>query len=349
MTKRTRAAAAAAAKKDDEAEKSEQEVEDVRDGKTEKKMKKQKPASKPSKSQKENDENPEVKKEQKPASKEVKSQEDHDGDRDDDENLTTFQLDFKKDKHIYCETRQCFSTKSSPSLIFTHGAGGGLESSAMRTFATGFSRCGRITSFRGNMNLTSRVGMFRTVISHHQEEHKESALVLGGRSMGARAAVLTALELISEGIEVQALVLVSYPLTATKNGKQEREFERREKILLDLPDSVDVLFVSGTRDVMCELEALAELRQEMKAESWMVEAKDADHGMTLVPKAGTQEFGELMGEVAARWLEERDKEKRFCEVYWNVEEETACQGSWCESRAAVGEASQPAEKKRKKD
>lgn len=265
-----------------------------------------------------------------------------------DENLTTFQLPFKKDKQIHCETRECPSPSSSAPLIFTHGAGGGLESAAMRSFAAGFSRCGRITSFQGNMNLTSRVGMFRTVASHHQEEQKGSTLILGGRSMGARAAVLAALELISEGVEVQALVLVSYPLTASKNGKQEREFERREKILLDLPEDVDVLFVGGTRDVQCDLEALAEIRREMKGKSWIVQVNGADHGMNLSPKVGTQAVGELVGEVAARWLGDRDQERRLCEVSWDAEGEKAVQGEWREDNIAVGEKTQQANGKKRK-
>lgn len=197
------------------------------------------------------------------------------------------------------------------------------------------------------MNLTSRVGMFRTLVSHHQEEQKESALVLGGRSMGARAAVLTTLELISEGVEIQALVLVSYPLTASKNGKQEREFERREKILLDLPEKVDVLFVSGTRDVQCELETLRQVRKDMKAGSWIVEVRDADHGMGVVPKAGTENVGKLMGEAAAKWLLERDDGKRACEVYWDAEERKACQREWRKHSSSVEEESSVSAKKRK--
>lgn len=272
--------------------------------------------------------------------------EDGEGDEAEDADLIAFQLPFKKDKQIPCETRSCPSLDTSPSMIFTHGAGGGLESSAMRSFAAGFARCGRITSFQGNMNLTSRVNMFRVVADHHSEKHRHDSLILGGRSMGARAAVLTALELISESVEVHALILVSYPLTASKNGKQEREFERREKILLDLPESVDVLFVSGTRDVQCNLEALKNVREEMKAKSWMVEAKGADHGMEIVPKVGTNEMGELMGEVAANWLKKRDEGKRLCEICWDDEEGKACQEEW-QSGDAATDAQQPGHKKRK--
>lgn len=271
-----------------------------------------------------------------------------DEEADQDANLTAFQLPFKKDKQIHCEKRE--STSANPrSLIFTHGAGGGLESAAMRSFGTGFSRHGCVTSFQGNMNLTSRVGMFRTVATHHQEEYENDALVLGGRSMGARAAVLCALELISEGIEVEALILVSYPLTASKNGKQEREYERREKILLDLPDSVNVLFICGTKDAQCDLEALKEVRGDMKARSWMVEARDADHGMNVVPKAGTQACGELMGEVAAKWLERRDQGKLLSEIYWDREKEEACHGNWRPGPDVKEGEHSTAEKRRKKE
>ncbi|CZT18390.1 uncharacterized protein RCC_04234 [Ramularia collo-cygni] len=278
--------------------------------------------------------------------REQENDEENTSQRDENANIKTFTIPFKKDKTISCETRE-YSPSTSQSLIFTHGAGGGLESAAMRSFAAGFSRHGRITSFQGNMNLSSRVGMFQTVVSHHQEKHENDPLVLGGRSMGARAAVLAALELISEGVEVQALVLVSYPLTASKNGKQEREFERREKILLDLPESLHVLFVCGTKDVQCDLEALEEVRNEMRANSWMVEVRDADHGMGVVLKAGTRAVGEMTGEVAARWLAERDREKRVCEIHWDKEEEKACQESWRNCVVDKGDKADVNEKKMK--
>ncbi|KAE8448611.1 hypothetical protein EG329_009036 [Mollisiaceae sp. DMI_Dod_QoI] len=79
-------------------------------------------------------------------------------------------------------------------------------------------------------------------------------MALGGRSMGARAAVMAAKERREE--EVRCLVLVSYPLH-TGNG------DVRDEILLEVEEGVKVLFVVGDRDAMCDLE-------RMKARSWRV-------------------------------------------------------------------------------
>jgi predicted alpha/beta-hydrolase family hydrolase len=124
--------------------------------------------------------------------------------------------------------------------------------------------------------------------------------LLGGRSMGARAAVLAASEYIAEhndskdGLSVQ-LVLISYPLQGPKQGL-------RDQILLDLPKSVGVLFVIGDRDAMCPLDLLNETRSKMTATSQLVIVRGADHGMNVKPASATKGVGEETGRVAARWV-----------------------------------------------
>ena len=58
-------------------------------------------------------------------------------------------------------------------------------------FADGFSQKGSpVICFQGTMNLVSRVKGFHAVIKHEKAENA----ALGGRSMGARAAVVTMTE-----------------------------------------------------------------------------------------------------------------------------------------------------------
>ena len=83
--------------------------------------------------------------------------------------------------------------------------------------------------------------------------------------MGARAAVMAATT------ETTHLVLVSYPLHTDK--------EVRDQILLDLPESVKAIFVSGDHDNMCDLDRLEAVRSNMKRRTWRVVVQDADHGM----------------------------------------------------------------------
>lgn len=133
----------------------------------------------------------------------------------------------------------------------------------------------------------------------------QGGIILGGRSMGARAAVLTAtsiLEASSPATKIhldKRLVLVSYPLINTKGDK-------RDQILLDLPSDFSVLFIIGTRDTMCPLDELEVVRNAMKAKSWLVRVEDANHGMETKPKKMMKEVVEETGRAAGEWLAEEN-------------------------------------------
>ena len=189
-----------------------------------------------------------------------------------------------------------------PALIFTHGAGGGLDSDALCLFSAGFATVSPILCFQGNMNLKSRVKMFQTVTAE-----QPSPVSLGGRSMGARAAVMAATK------ETACLVLVSYPL--------HTDGEVRDQILLDIRPDLDVLFVSGDRDSMCEISRLQQVRERMRCKTWLVVVRDADHGMALKPKSATKQIMTLSGQIAAEWLTHRHEDQTECEILWDAEEE----------------------------
>jgi len=206
-----------------------------------------------------------------------------------------------KSFEVVYETRaiSCLQYGDPPvGLVFTHGAGGTLSSDAMVNFASGFAIHSSILCFKGNMNLNSRVKMFNAILED-QQSHGCSAL--GGRSMGARAAVMAATE------STKFLILVSYPLRSDKG-------ELRDKILLDIPAEINVLFISGDGDGMCELGELNGVRQKMKCSTWLVRVRRADHGMNVKPPKGTKIVGEETGRVAAEWLKERDAARTECEI-----------------------------------
>lgn len=220
---------------------------------------------------------------------------------------------------------QCIrsSSSNSPSLIFTHGAGGTLTSDGIVNFADGFSAVSAIACFRGSMNLGSRVKSFKTV-AHHLDFHAS----FGGRSMGARAAVMAAATASNSDEEedvplTRNLVLVSYPLQGPK--------ETRDQILLDIAPETKVLFISGEKDSMCDLAVLDDVREKMKCRSWMVTVKKADHGMNVVPKAGTVPVGRMTGRIAAEWLRDGEsfgEEEAEGVIWWNAEREEAEWSGW---------------------
>ncbi|KAH7074645.1 Alpha/Beta hydrolase protein [Paraphoma chrysanthemicola] len=192
------------------------------------------------------------------------------------------------------------SQTSAITLIITHGAGGTLSAPAVVNFCTGFAAYLPVLAFQGSMNLGSRVKGFHACVQHlsdkGQNKHDSGRLVLGGRSMGARAAVLAASEVLESSAEDTRvdIILVSYPLQGPKDV--------RDQILLDLPASVNVLFVIGERDNMCPLDLLDGVRGKMKAKSQLVIVRGADHGMHTKPAGVERERGEESGRIAAEWV-----------------------------------------------
>lgn len=228
--------------------------------------------------------------------------------------FTSFEIE-QSLKAIPCIRSHDAST--TPALIFTHGAGGGVSAPAVMNFAHGFAAISPIVCFQGVMNLPSRMKMFHAVVADQFGGVKEVAL--GGRSMGSRAAVLAAQG--SDMIKVHALVLVSYPL---KGGKGDV----RDQILLDLNDDVDVLFISGDNDSMCDLAELTAVRQRMKAKTWMVTVESADHGMNLRPKRATEQIVKMTGRIAADWLIQRDETKTEYLLAWDDGVGGPADGDW---------------------
>ncbi|KAK6430176.1 hypothetical protein LTR95_013671 [Oleoguttula sp. CCFEE 5521] len=203
---------------------------------------------------------------------------------------------------------------TTPTLLFTHGAGGGITTPATQDFAKGFAITSPILLYEGTMNLPNRVKACQAVI-----DQVEWSAALGGRSMGARAACIAAAE--NDGTE--AVVLVSYPLVGGKEGT-----DVRDQILLDLPGRVKVLFAIGEKDGMCPLEQLDEVRGRMKAPSWLVVIEGADHGMSVTPKKASEPMRRCTGAMAAMWLRVRDEEKRRRTIRWDAEASVAEMSDW---------------------
>jgi hypothetical protein len=218
-----------------------------------------------------------------------------------------------KDKQIYCERRG--EPDSKADLIFTHGAGGGLSNPATALFADGFAEVSPVVVFQGTMNLKSRVSSFEAVV----EQEDTTSIALGGRSMGARAAVVCSQQMPER---VKALVLASYPLVGAQKG------DVRDQILLDLPNDVDILFISGSNDSMCDMKQLKAVVKKMKASCWIAEVKGADHGMSLKSKAAVEPVRKYTGSLAAQWLKSRDEKARYCSISWDTDAKEVTSSGW---------------------
>jgi predicted alpha/beta-hydrolase family hydrolase len=122
-------------------------------------------------------------------------------------------------------------------------------------------------------------------------ERASAKLIIGGRSMGGRAASMLA----AEGFDCDGLLLLAYPLHPA--GEPEK---LRDAHLAQI--RVPVLCFNGTRDELCRRDlmerALAGLPWQMH---WL---EGADHSFHVLKSSGTTD-GAVLDEVAAvsrAWL-----------------------------------------------
>jgi uncharacterized protein len=113
-------------------------------------------------------------------------------------------------------------------------------------------------------------------------------IFLIGKSMGGRIGCHVALE-----ERVAGLVCLGYPLKSGSTGAL------RDQVLLAL--ETPVLFVQGTRDPLCPLDLLAEVRTRMKAPSTLLIVEGGDHSLT-VSAAARKARGETQADSDARVL-----------------------------------------------
>jgi hypothetical protein len=192
-----------------------------------------------------------------------------------------------------------------------------------------------MVAFQGIMNLGARVKGFDAVSEDAKASGAKTVPCFGGRSMGARAAVVAATAQFDAAIGitgVPSLVLASYPLVSEKG-------DLRDRILLELPAEMSVLFISGDRDSMCDLRKLSEVRVKMKAKSWMAVVKGADHGMNVAGgKKATETVGVETGKVAAKWLIGEKGEAGECEIWWDGKNREVRRSEWREDTVMKVEA-----------
>jgi predicted alpha/beta-hydrolase family hydrolase len=73
----------------------------------------------------------------------------------------------------------------------------------------------------------------------------------------------------------------------------------RDKVLREL--QTPIVFVQGTRDPLCPLDLLEEIRSQMKAPNFLRLIKDEDHSLRLT-KRGLQAAGKTQNDVDQRIL-----------------------------------------------
>jgi predicted alpha/beta-hydrolase family hydrolase len=119
---------------------------------------------------------------------------------------------------------------------------------------------------------------------------RDRPAILIGKSMGGRIGCHVSLE-----EKVEAVVCFGYPLCA--GGEQSK---LRDKVLRAM--TTPILFVQGTRDLLCPLDLLEPVRAEMKAPSFLHVVEGGDHSLQVL-KRQLAAAGETQEEVDRRILE----------------------------------------------
>ena len=178
----------------------------------------------------------------------------------------------------------------SIAFLLAPGAGAPSSHPRMRTFARLIGSLGRVAPLDYPYMIEGRkrpdplpklIAAHRAALAALRQGH-DGPIVLAGKSMGGRVGCHVAL------VEpVAAVISFGYPLCAAGDRSK-----LRDQVLLDLRTSA--MFVQGTRDPLCPLELLEDVRKRMRAPSTLHVVDGADHSLlvaktTLKAEGSTQE------------------------------------------------------------
>jgi predicted alpha/beta-hydrolase family hydrolase len=124
------------------------------------------------------------------------------------------------------------------------------------------------------------------VVAHARREVDAATLILGGRSMGGRAASMLAADL----FPCDGLFLLAYPLHPAGQPEKVRDAH--------LPNiGVPVLCLNGTRDALCRRELMVQVLDRLAGEWTMHWLEGADHSFRVLKSSGRTD-GDVLREIA---------------------------------------------------
>jgi predicted alpha/beta-hydrolase family hydrolase len=124
-------------------------------------------------------------------------------------------------------------------------------------------------------------------VAEHARQHLEpKALILGGRSMGGRAASMLA----ADGFPCDGLLLLAYPLHPAGQPDKLRD-EHLAKI------KVPVLCLNGTRDPLCDRDLMDKVVARLTDRWTMHWLEGADHSFHVLKSSGRTD-ADVLNEIA---------------------------------------------------
>jgi len=190
-------------------------------------------------------------------------------------------------------------TAAGYSFLLAPGAGAPSSHPRMQDFARLLAPLGPVTAFDYPYQIAGRKrpDPLPKLIEAHRAafgglgRQNGKRVVLAGKSMGGRVGCHLAPE-----EPVAGLICFGYPLC----GAGDRT-KLRDAVLIAL--KTPVMFVQGTRDALCPLDLLADVRKKMTTPSSLHVVDGGDHSL-VVSKT----------ELKASGLSQRDVDVRICEA-----------------------------------
>jgi len=179
-----------------------------------------------------------------------------------------------------------------PAFLLAPGAGAPSSHPRVQDFARLLAAFGPVEAFdypymrEGRKRpdpLPRLLEAHRAALAALRRTH-DGPVVLVGKSMGGRIGCHLALD-----EPVAAVICIGYPLC----GAGDRS-KLRDKVLLEL--NTPILFVQGTRDPLCPLDLLGDVRSRMKAPSMLRLAEGGDHSL-LLTKTALKERGQTQAQA----------------------------------------------------
>ena len=196
------------------------------------------------------------------------------------------------------------AASSSTVFVCAHGAGGHMSDRGMLAVSKAMRAQG-MDVVRFNFLYKERhsgrpdpmpllKSTIEAVVARVREELRPDAVILGGRSMGGRAASM----LVADGFGCDGLLLLAYPLHPAGKPEQLRDAH--------LPKiGVPVLCLNGTRDALCRRD-LMETVLERVGSNWTMHWLDgADHSFHVLKSSGRTDAEVLVeiGDTSRVWME----------------------------------------------
>ena len=181
-------------------------------------------------------------------------------------------------------------------FVCAHGAGGNMADKGMVTTTRAIGARGidivRFNFLYKEKRISRPDSMPKleettaAVVARVRAELAPKTLIIGGRSMGGRAASMLA----ARGFDASGLLLLAYPLHPAGRPDQLRDAH--------LPSiRTSVLCVNGTRDALCTPELMNRAIERVTAPWRMLWIEGADHSFHVLKSSGKTD-AQVMNDIA---------------------------------------------------